>query len=168
MLSEGDRVRISNLKAEDRDRMLKKRFDFVRNEIVERKVYLELTKFSKIVFFRDMKHNSADKKGMNSFGKEICKKMRRSVSYVSNNNEIINKFKREIDKNKKLVNELDCVFYAISVDLKNKGMIFGKDSENNEIRLKVILFFILNFKKIRKLFFSYMKENFFQASSKEI
>jgi len=143
LISEGDRLRISNLKADDRDKLLKKRFDFIKNEIVEKKVYLEMTKFSKIVFFRDMKLNSAEKKGMNNFGREICRKMRRSISNISNNNEVISKFRREKYENKKLTNELDCLMYVVSMDLKTKNMICGKDSENNELRLKVFRFFLL-------------------------
>lgn len=136
-IQEGDRLRITNLKAEDRDKVLKKRFDFITNEIVERKVYLEMSKFSKITFYNELKRNSLERKTVSCFGKEISHKMRKSISNICSNNEIVNKFKKEKIENKKLNNELDCMIYVISLDFINKDVITGRDAKNNEIRMKV-------------------------------
>lgn len=148
IIKEGDRIKITNLKANDYDRILKRRFDFVNNEIIERKIYLELTKYSKIILFNDLKRNSFEKKNVNNFGKEICRKMRRSISNISSNEEILNKFKKEKQENKKLNNELDCLIYILSMDLKNKQFIYGKDYNNNDIRIQVLLL-----KQLMKKFF---------------
>lgn len=146
IIKEGDRLKLTNLKPAD-DRLLKKRFDFVNNEIVEGRIYLELTKFSKIIFYNDLKRNSLDRKDVNQFGKEICQKIRKSISNITTNDEIMNKFNKEKRENKKLNNELDCLIHIESIDIKK--LIAGKDSNSNEIRIKVF-FICLKFNKIQK------------------
>ena len=142
-IREGERLRISNLKADDRDKTIRKRFDFIKNEINERKISLEITKFSKIMCFNDLKKDPNDKKEVKKFGKELCENQRRTITNISCETDIVNKFKKERFDNKKLINELDCLLFVFSVDLKNKDIISGNDMKNNEIRIKVIYYFIV-------------------------